>query len=365
MTENAPDRVLKRKVEAGRSQPGGAPRTPVRLFGQAAAKAAQDVLKLPVTVLDAAELRASLAELPERLSERSLLVVMEGPGEALGLMALSPETLASLIEVQTTGRIGAAEVPSRRPTRTDAAMSARFVDRLMAELELSLASDAAITWAGGFRYASFLDDPRPLGLLLEDTAYRVLHLRLGYGAEGARSGTILMAVPAEGRGRMPTPSDAAAGADPGAAAATTDWVERIEAAVLGAEAQIEAVLDRVSLPLSAVLALKPGAMVPLSKSAMTRVRVEGRGHRFVAWGRLGQCQGHLAVRVYLGLQEDGEERAEFEPAAETASAAQPVARPQAPPRIAEAGEARPEGATADVAAADVAAAAERSRAASV
>ncbi len=359
MTKTASDTVLKRKAEAGRSQPGGAPRTPVRLFGQAVAKSAQDMLKLPVTVIDAVELRASLAELPERLSERSLLVVMEGPGEALGLMALSPETLASLIEVQTTGRIGAAEVPSRRPTRTDAAMSVRFVDRVMAELELALACDAAIAWAGGFRYASFLDDPRPLGLLLEDTAYRVLQLTLGYGVDGARRGTVLMAVPAEGRGRMPARPDAAAGADPGAAAATTEWVERIEAAVYGAEAQIEAVLDRVRLPLSAVLALKPGAMVPLSKSALTRVRVEGRGHRFVAWGRLGQCQGHLAVRVHLSLQEDGEERAEFEPAAETSAPARPVARPQAPPRIAEAAEARPEGGASDPAATP-----ERSRAAS-
>lgn len=330
MTETASDRVLKRKAEAGRSQPGGAPRTPVRLFGQAVAKSAQDMLKLPVAVLDAVELRASLAELPERLSERSLLVVMEGPGEALGLMALSPETLASLIEVQTTGRIGAAEVPARRPTRTDAAMSVRFVDRLMEELEVSLACDAAITWAGGFRHASFLEDPRLLGLLLDDTAYRVLQLRLGFGAEGARHGTMLMAVPAEGRGRMPIPADPMAGADPGAAAATTEWAERIEAAVLGAEAQIEAVLDRVSLPLSAVLALKSGALVPLSKGVLTRVRVEGRGHRLVAWARLGQCQGHLAIRVHLTLREDGEERAGFEPAADTAALA----------RIAEAAEAR-------------------------
>ncbi len=140
---------------------------------------------------------------------------------------------------------------------------------------------------------------------------------------------------------MPSRPDAAAGDDPGAAAATADWVEQIEAAVLGAEAQIEAVLDRVHLPLSAVLALKPGAMVPLSKSALTRVRVEGRGHRFVAWGRLGECQGHLAVRVHLGLQEDGEERAEFEPAAETGAPTQTVACPQAPLRIAEAAEVRP------------------------
>ncbi|OYX45398.1 MAG: hypothetical protein B7Z02_02225 [Rhodobacterales bacterium 32-67-9] len=326
MTDTAPQTVLKRKAEAGRALSGDAARAPARQFGQALAKAAQDMLKLPLTVIEAVDLRASLAELPERLSERSLLAVMEGPGEALGLVALSPETLASLIEVQTTGRIGTAEVTARRPTRTDAAMSVRFVDRVMAELELSLAADPAITWAGGFRYASFLDDPRPLGLLLEDTAYRVMRVTLGFGVDGLRRGTILMAVPAEGRGRSPARSDGAVGADPGAAATTIEWSERIEAAVYGAEAQIEAVLDRVSLPLSALLALKPGAVVPLSNSALTRVRVEGRGHRFLAWGRLGQCQGHLAVRVNLTPPEDGEAREAFEPAAETLARA-PAAEP--------------------------------------
>ncbi len=325
MTETASDKVLKRKAEAGRTQSGGAPPTPVRLFGQAFAKSAQDLLKMPVTVVDAVELRTSLAELPERLAERSLLAVMDGPGEGLGLVALSPETLASLIEMQTTGRIGVAEVQPRRPTRTDAAMSARFVDRLMAELELLLAADPAITWAGGFRYASFLDDPRPLGLLLEDTVYRVLRLTLGFGDMAERRGTILMVVPAEGRGPVPAHLGAAGvtGADGGVPDGSAEWSERIAEAVFGAEAQLEAILDRVSLPLSAVLALKPGAMLPLSKGAMTKLRIEGRGHRFVAWGRLGQCQGHLAVRVHLAIQPDGEERVEFEPAAESAAPARP------------------------------------------
>ncbi|WP_347310254.1 FliM/FliN family flagellar motor C-terminal domain-containing protein [Defluviimonas sp. SAOS-178_SWC] len=305
MTDTARQTVLKRKTAAGRPHGGDAPRSPARLFGQAVAKSAQDMLNLPIAVIEAVELRASLAELPERMSERALLAVMDGPDEALGLVALSSETLASLIEVQTTGRIGAAEVPARRPTRTDAAMSVRFVDRIMAELEVTLASDAAITWAGGYRYASFLDDPRPLGLMLEDIAYRVLHLTLGFGAGGARRGTIMLAVPAEGRGRMPDAPDRAV-SDPGAAAVAAEWGERIEAAVNGAEVRIEAVLDRVSLPLAAVLALRPGAMVPVSKAALSRVKIEGKGHRFVAWGRLGQSRGHLAVRVHLSLQEDGE-----------------------------------------------------------
>lgn len=298
MATTASDTVLKRKAEAGRGHAGGAPPTPSRAFCQAVAKAGQDMFHLPVAVTEAVEFRASLADLPERLVDRALLAVMEGPGGGLGLVALSPEVVTTLIEMQTTKRIGAAEVAPRRPTRTDAAMSARFIDRVMEEFGLLLAANPAIVWAGGFRYDSFLDDPRPIGLLLEDTVYRVLRLTLGLGAEAARRGTLLFAVPAEGRGAMPRPAGGAAAAGgEKAAPVPADWAGRMERAVLGARAGIGAVLDRVSLPLSAVMAFAPGAIVPIAAGALALVRIEGQGRRLLATGRLGQCQGNLALRL--------------------------------------------------------------------
>lgn len=299
MAESAPDTVLKRKAEAGRGPVAGAPPAPARAFGHALAKAAQDLFHLPLRVVEAADLRASLAELPERMAERALLAILDGPGGGQGLVALSPEVLATLIEMQTTRRIGPAEVAPRRPTRTDAAMSVRFIDRAMEELGLLLAADPAIAWAGGFRYGAFLDDPRPLGLILEDGAYRVLRLALALGPEGARRGTILFAVPAEGRG--PPPPRAATGGGSGGGAgrgsAEADWAGRLERRVMAAEVAVDAVVDRVSLPLSAVLALAPGSLIPLARGASARVRIEGHGRRLLATGRLGQCQGSLAVRL--------------------------------------------------------------------
>jgi flagellar motor switch protein FliM len=303
MATTASDTVLKRKAEAGRGHAGGAPPTPPRAFGHAVAKAGQDMFHLPVAVTEAVEVRASLADLPERLVERALLAVRVGPGGGLALVALSPEVLTTLIEMQTTKRIGAAEVAPRRPTRTDAAMSVRFIDRVMEELGLLLAADPAIVWAGGFRYGSFLDDPRPLCLLLEDTVYRVLRLTLDLGAEGARRGTLLFAVPAEGRGTMPQPAAGAAAAGAEAAApGPADWAGRMERAVLGARAGIDAVLDRVSLPLSAVMAFAPGTVLPITAGALAGVRIEGQGRRLLATGRLGQCQGNLALRLNGGTE---------------------------------------------------------------
>lgn len=301
MSESATETVLKRKAEAGRGHSGGGAITPEKAVGQALAKAAQDMMKLPLRMASGRAGRMSLTEVIECLPDRALLALLEGPEEGLGLMALAPELLASLIEMQTTGKIVAGAVAARRPTRTDAAMSAPFVDRTLAELELHLASDAAIVWAGGFRYASYLEDARPLGLLMEDGGYRVFRLSLDLGEEPTRKGAFLLALPSEGKGPPPVRSGAGdREGEPvaGSAEAAAEWHRRMEDVLLGARGHIQAVLDRVSLPLTAVLALKPGALIPLSAGVLARLRVESQG-RFIAYGKLGQCNGNLAVRLLL------------------------------------------------------------------
>lgn len=300
MAETAAETVLRRKAAAGRGPDGAAARTPAQALGIALARAAQDLFSLPVTVLASAESDTTLAELPERLAERALLVLLAGPGEGLGLAALSPEVLATLIEIQTTHRIGSPLVAARRPTRTDAAMTTPFIDRVLEELDAGLACHPALPWAGGFRCGSFLGDPRLLGLLLEDTGYRMLTLTLGFGETAARTGAFFLVVPAEGRGPAPRPMpDGEIGAGADKAAAGGEWSRQLERAVLDAEVRIEAVLERVSLPIADLVALTPGALLPLSAGAIRRVRIEGPGRRMVATGRLGQCEGHLAVRLSL------------------------------------------------------------------
>src|SRR5690606_41264066 len=76
-------------------------------------------------------------------------------------------------------------------------------------------------------------------------------------------------------------------------------------ALRAAGVRLEAVLDRIRLPLAAVAALRPGALLPVAAGALSRIRIEGRGRRLVASGRLGQCQGHLAVRIAV-LEPDGD-----------------------------------------------------------
>jgi len=305
MTEEIEKNILRRKVGAVRPVREGAPITPMRTLGQALAHAGQELMGLPIRAAEAREKRMSLADLPEALPEKALLAVIEGPGESLGLIALSPTLLATLIEMQTTGRISSGDPAPRKPTRTDATMSADFIDETLGKVEETMAAHADITWMGGYRYASFLDDPRPLGLLLEDVGYRVFDCRLELGAAANRQGNFIIALPAVGRGAGPrvtaegeetTPRDAAQ--------IQAEWQDQMERTLLTTQVALGATLHRVSLPLSAVLGFEAGTVLPVPMAALENLTLEGAGGRVVAHGRLGQHRGFCAVRLTrLGNEE--------------------------------------------------------------
>ncbi|MFT4150407.1 MAG: FliM/FliN family flagellar motor C-terminal domain-containing protein [Paracoccaceae bacterium] len=282
--------VIRRKVAA--ATPPAAEGSPGadRGWRLALARAARDVLKLGLEVRGLSLDRMSLAELLELPEERSLLAVVEGPDEGLGLMALSPPVLAAMVEVQTLGRVLPVPPAARRPTRTDAAMIAPAIDAALSGLEIALAEEADLIWAGGFRYASFLDDARPLGLLLDDTGYRVLRAEVSL-AEGARTGGVLLALPAEGRG--PRPARIA----PPAADAGPAFARALAAQVADAGCVLQAVLARLSMPLSQVMALSAGEFLPLPAAALDRIGFEGVDARRLAEGKLGQNRGMRAVRL--------------------------------------------------------------------
>lgn len=262
----------------------------------ALARAARDRLSLPLEVTALAIQRASLAELLELPPHQALIAVLQGPAEGMGLLIVTPPVLAAMIEAQTLGKVLTNPLASRKPTRTDAAMVAPTLDAALEGLEQALAQEADLHWAGGFRYASFLDDPRPLGLLLEDIDYRVLTAELSLGL-GARQGMILLALPAEGKGVMPAPQvpgpEATAQTGKAFAQALADQVDAVSCV-------LDAVVSRVSLPLARVMALKVGEVITLPRAGIDRIHFEGLDGRALAEGRLGQNRGMRAIRLSGG-----------------------------------------------------------------
>ena len=255
-------------------------------------RAARDAFALGLEVTQLDQSHASLAEVLDMPPGHAMIAVLEGPGDGLGLMAISAPLLAAMTEMQTIGRVSAALPMPRKPSRTDAAMVAGFVDMALAGLETALAEVSDLIWAGGFRYASFLDDPRPLGLLLEDIAYRVLVAEVSIEM-GVRVGHILLALPAAGRGqqtKVVANALSVAGADH---AFRADLTEQVEDAVC----VLQAVVHRLTCPLSAVISLQVGDVLPMPLATVDRVWFEGLDGQRIADGRLGQNRGMRAVRL--------------------------------------------------------------------
>ena len=269
-----------------------------RCWRVALARAVHDKLQ---TTLDFRALsvdRRSLAEIVELVPARALIAILDGPGEGLGVIALDPQIMGGFIEAQTIGKVKSTDLLARKTTRTDAAMVAGVIDTALRGLEQGLADEADLVWAGGFRYASFLDDPRPLGLLLEDVGYKVLTAQIEL-AGGARKGEVLLALPADGRGATPAiKPDEGASPDTGHA-----FLHAFADRVNGAHCRIEAVLARLTLPLAQVLNLSEGMVLALPQAALTQISLEGFDGRRVGEGKLGQNRGMRAVRLSDAAQQ--------------------------------------------------------------
>jgi flagellar motor switch protein FliM len=283
--------VIRRKIDRAEvAQHDGAPGAD-RGWRLALARAARNGLGLDLEFRRMTIFRRSLTELLEMPPERALLALLDGPEAGLGLLILTPPVLSAFIEIQTIGRVSAQGAATRKPTRTDAAMVAGVIDAALAEMEAVLADEADLIWAGGFRYASFLEDARPLGLLLEEETYRVLVAEVAL-AGGAKTGEVILALPAHGRGMRPT-ADAEAAAD----LAGPQFAAALGAQVMQADCLLQAVMARISLPLHQVMALTEGEVLPLAGATLDAVQLETLDGRRVAAGRLGQNRGMRALKI--------------------------------------------------------------------
>ena len=194
-------RLLQARVRAAEGAgkapqlPQTAPVTPARATATAIGRAADRLYGLGVRPVEVRPGALTLAELPELLPDPALLAVLQGPGDAVGVMALCPQTVTALIEIQTLGRVTGRPLARRRLTRSDATLCADFIDTFLSELAQEGRGVEGLEEFRGFRYATHIDDARPLALMMEDRAYRSLGLKLLLGGSEAREGRLFLALP--------------------------------------------------------------------------------------------------------------------------------------------------------------------------
>lgn len=239
-----------------------------------------------------AGLSAALAALPEA----GLLAVLEAEGGARGLVTLSPGMIDALVEVQTTGRVDAGELPPREVTRIDEALVREFLDFTLAAFAQETAELPGRDWPARLVYGSRVRDRGQVSLLLPEGRYLVLMSDLGF--EGvARRASVVLLLPPEGAGAMPGSSAAATGPAPAPAPADADWCRARQGMIDRMPLPLEAVLMRVTRPLAEVDRLAVGDLIPFGAGELAHVTLETGAGATVLSGRLGQMGGRRALRL--------------------------------------------------------------------
>lgn len=311
--------IVRRKIAARQSTEADGRPGADRAFRLAFARAMRDEMQLSVEV-DAVDLQTNaLGDVLESLPEKGLIMVLDGPEGVLGLMVLSNAALSALIEVQTMGAIQIEPGPMRRPTRTDAAIVTAVMDRILSEMDQLLADEADLVWAGGYRFASFLEDARPLGLLLDDTAYRRIHATVRLG--GRRDGQVVLALQArEGAGLSLAHHEAEDGKK------RAHFSRELAGLVVETQVGMEAVIGRITLSIADIMDLRVGQALAMPQAGIDRISLESVDGRRVALGKLGQNRGLRALRLTevstgaAGLSPNGSKPVQAPPAIDRAAA---------------------------------------------
>lgn len=333
--------VLHRLITArGNSRAPSTSQAPVefrieRAAATALGRAAERQARLPVFVEKVELARMTLPELPEILPERALLAVIEGRRDAIGVAAICPDLLASLIEMQAIGRVTARPAPARKPTRTDASISADFINALLGELSRECQGQEAPHF-GNFRYATYMDDPRPLSLMLEDGEMVRLTIRFRIGPGGQRDATLVIVLPLDKETRLPPESvkpDAGAVVPAPSAPVAVKPAASLAAVVQQTPVAVVGILCRRKISLQTLRGLVPGALIQLPHNVLDDARIETPQGQLLARGRLGESEGLHAIRLRDLAQETAATHSEpaHRPASALASGDTPVTRNPEPP----------------------------------
>ena len=320
MTQQTEMTTMQRKAGAGCDRADGAGMTPQKSLRLALAKAAQDELSLALRAQEMSEELLNQAGLISAVNEDGLLLLLQGPMGAMGIVSVDIQMLSAVIEVQTMGKVNRREAPDRRPTNTDAAMLETLLNATLNDFAINLEGSPAQSWATGFQFGERVENARLLGLRLEDIEYRIFRATLDF-ADGAKQGDLLIALPAAGNVKAGTKQPA-----------QSDWSSDLRQTVYASHGEITAILYRAMVPLNEARNFKTGDLVPIPVSALTDIMMEGVDGRIVGRAKLGQKNGFRALRMADPAESEVSKinRSRSENLATVASQPAPVAADPAP-----------------------------------
>lgn len=252
---------------------------------------------LEISVRTVEQVDCSLRDLREVASGDQLIMLLDAYGgltaaeaqnarAGRGAAILDRGLVQSLVEVQTRGKITQAGLETRAFTSTDAAVAAQLIDPVLSAVDDMMIDSPQSADPLRLRYGDKVEDGRALLLALEAPDYALFRIALDIES-GARSGEMVLAIPDEML-RPPPPAFLAEEGDTGEFDLST--------LALSAPIALNAVVARLTLPLSRISTLKPGDVLPVERRALTRTELLGSKGFVLGRVTLGQMNGVRAVR---------------------------------------------------------------------
>ena len=275
-------RKLAASKDGGSAQKGS---LTLKALRRSLARAASEQCDLPLAVLAARQVNRVPEDLVDALSDKDLLVVLDGPNGRIGAATMDAALVTALIQKQTIGQLMGKAPSERHYTPTDAAMTAEFLEKSFAKVHALLQGEKDQLIFSGYRYGAQIEDVRSLILGMEGEDYRLITLTVDL-AVGAMQGELKLILP------EPTPEELGlSGAKTGPTLAGGMGAMR---------AELSAILCKVRVPLNEFSALRVGELLPLDQAFLYETDLIGIEGQSIAKGRLGQLNGARAVRLSTG-----------------------------------------------------------------
>ncbi len=277
--------LLKRKAADGRTEQQARAMSPDKAMRLGIALASDKGLGLALDVTKVARSTIPHRAIQATLDSESLLAILEGQNGEPGAVAVDMQLLAGLVEHQTYGQVIGRPAVDRKPSQVDAALVAPFLEDMLARFVVMLGEDGrGPEWLQHYKFGAMTPDPRALSLALsaQDFHFFVLDISLD---GGKKIGTMALAFP-DIKVKIEVPEEEAESNS-----------EKFQSGVKQATTTLNAVVGRMSMPISQLQRLQVGDVLELPENAMKSARLETLAGEEIAEVRIGQLGGMRAVCV--------------------------------------------------------------------
>ena len=255
------------------------------------------------------------------MNEDWALFPLQHDDGSVGVICVDPACNIAFVEQQTLGRVANVEAAERNLTRTDKALSIAFLDRFMRLFDEALIDAPTAYWTRGYRTEDAVDTRHLMVLLLDASEYRGFEMSCEI-VEVGRTGVIRFFLPIKDPVRPKS-----AGSNKKAKKDAALPAVKLRSAALAAHVEMDAIMCKVSMPLSELSALRPGHLVHLPRNAAQQARLQDKKGQTSLPVSLGQLHGMRAVRMLAGPEQNSLEKHAME---QKTAQIEPIARGDAP-----------------------------------